>query len=209
MGTIAYQITSVSIIYLTVSTGTDQRKHQSSASLAFVRGIQRWPVNSPHKGPVAQKMFPFSDVIMILRLYTGPRQLSSSLPGITSPAVPPSRARKAPRCASAYSLTSPTGTRNGQMKRYDISRYRYNTATHSLSPFNYIDTGKQLQIKLTPTTQGRFSVTRNISQNLERTRYFRGSMPERSKMCCRKSLGWRLLKRTEWPTSSWWLQTPN
>ena len=42
----------------------DQRKHQSSTSLAFVWGIHRWPVNSPHKGPVAQKMFPFDDVIM-------------------------------------------------------------------------------------------------------------------------------------------------
>ena len=26
--------------------GADQRKHQSSASLAFVRGIHRWPVNA-------------------------------------------------------------------------------------------------------------------------------------------------------------------
>ena len=42
----------------------DQRKHQSSASLAFVRGIHRWPVNSPHKWPVTRKMFPFYDVIM-------------------------------------------------------------------------------------------------------------------------------------------------
>ena len=39
-------------------------KHQSSASLAFVRGINRWPVNSPHKWPVTWKMFPFDDVIM-------------------------------------------------------------------------------------------------------------------------------------------------
>ena len=38
--------------------------HQSSASLAFVRGIHRWPVNSPHKLPVTRKMFPFDDVIM-------------------------------------------------------------------------------------------------------------------------------------------------
>ena len=45
--------------------GTGQRKHQSSASLAFVRGIHRWPVNSLHKWPVTQKMFPFDDVIMI------------------------------------------------------------------------------------------------------------------------------------------------
>ena len=42
-----------------------QRKHQSSASLAFVRGIHRRPVNSPHKWPVTRKMFPFDDVIMI------------------------------------------------------------------------------------------------------------------------------------------------
>ena len=41
----------------------DQRKHQSSASLAFVWGIHRWPVNFPHKGPVTRKMFPFDDVI--------------------------------------------------------------------------------------------------------------------------------------------------
>ena len=42
-----------------------QRKHQSFVSLAFVRGIHRWPVNSPHKGPVTRKMFPFDDVIII------------------------------------------------------------------------------------------------------------------------------------------------
>ena len=50
----------------TVYSDADQRKHQSSASLAFVRGIHRWPVNSPHKGPVTRKMFPFDDVIMNL-----------------------------------------------------------------------------------------------------------------------------------------------
>ena len=64
MGTIAYQITSLTIVYSTVYSGTDQRKHQSSASLAFVRGIHRRPVNSPHKGPVTRKMSPFDDVIM-------------------------------------------------------------------------------------------------------------------------------------------------
>ena len=42
-----------------------QRKYQSSASLAFVRGIHRWPVNSPHRGSVALKLFPFDDVIII------------------------------------------------------------------------------------------------------------------------------------------------
>ena len=44
---------------------TDRRKYQSSASLALVWGIHQWPVNSPHKGPVTRKMFPFDDVIMI------------------------------------------------------------------------------------------------------------------------------------------------
>ena len=48
----------------------DQRKHQSSASLAFVPGIHRWPVNSPHKEPVTRKMFPFPDVIMTYTVET-------------------------------------------------------------------------------------------------------------------------------------------
>ena len=43
-----------------------KEKKQSSTSLAFVRGIHRGPVNSPHKGPVTRKMFPFDDAIMIL-----------------------------------------------------------------------------------------------------------------------------------------------
>ena len=65
MGAIASQITSLTIVYLTVYSDTDQRKHQSSASLAFVRGIHRRPVNSPHKWPVTRKVFPFDDVIML------------------------------------------------------------------------------------------------------------------------------------------------
>ena len=64
MGTIASLITSFTIVYWSVYLGADQRKHQSSASLAFVRGIHRWPVNSPHKWPVTRNMFPFGDVIM-------------------------------------------------------------------------------------------------------------------------------------------------
>ena len=66
MGAIASKITSLTIVYSTVYSGADQRKHQSSASLAFVRGIHRRPVNSPHKWPVTRKMFPFDDVIMRL-----------------------------------------------------------------------------------------------------------------------------------------------
>ena len=62
MGATASQITSLLIVYSTVYSGADQRKHQNSASLDFERGIHRWPVNSPHKGPVTRKMFPFDDV---------------------------------------------------------------------------------------------------------------------------------------------------
>ena len=65
MSVMASQITSLAIVYLTTYSGANQRKHQSSASLAFVWGFHQWPVNSPHKGPVTRKMFPFDDVIMI------------------------------------------------------------------------------------------------------------------------------------------------
>ena len=64
MGTMESQITNLTIVYSTVYSGTDQRKHQCSPSLAFVPGIHRWPVNFPHKGPVTRKMFPFDDIIM-------------------------------------------------------------------------------------------------------------------------------------------------
>ena len=67
-GAIASQITSLTIVYSTVYSDADQRIHQSSASLAFVRGINRRPVNSPHKWPVTRKMLPFDDVIMLLRV---------------------------------------------------------------------------------------------------------------------------------------------
>ena len=41
MSAMASQITGVSIIYSTICSGTYQRKYQSSASLAFLRGIHR------------------------------------------------------------------------------------------------------------------------------------------------------------------------
>ena len=66
MGAISSQITSLTIAYSTVYSDADQRKHQSSASLAFVRGIHRRPVNSPHKWPLSRKMFPLDDVIMMM-----------------------------------------------------------------------------------------------------------------------------------------------
>ena len=61
MSAMASQITSVSIICSTVCSGAGQRKQQSSASLACVREIQRWPVDSHHKGPVTRKIFLFDD----------------------------------------------------------------------------------------------------------------------------------------------------
>ena len=64
MGAIASQITSLTIVFSTVYSDADERNHQSSAPLAFVQGIHRGPVNSPHKWSVTRKMFPFDDVIM-------------------------------------------------------------------------------------------------------------------------------------------------
>ena len=64
MGTVTSQITSLTIVYSTVYSDADQRKHQSSVSLAFIRGIHRGLVDSPHKWPATWKMFPFNDVIM-------------------------------------------------------------------------------------------------------------------------------------------------
>ena len=66
MSTMASQITSLTIVYSTVYSGANLIIHQSPASLAFMMGIHRWPVNSPHKGSVTRKMFLFRDVIMLL-----------------------------------------------------------------------------------------------------------------------------------------------
>ena len=64
MSSMASQITSLTIFSSIVYSGADQRKHQSSASLSFERGIHWWPMNSQHKGPVTRKMFPFDYVIL-------------------------------------------------------------------------------------------------------------------------------------------------
>ena len=64
MSTMASQIYSLTIIYLSVYSGLDQRKYQWSAALAFVRGMTgKFPAQ---KGPVTRKMFPFDHVIMKL-----------------------------------------------------------------------------------------------------------------------------------------------
>ena len=87
MSAMTSQITSPTIVYSTVHLGADQRKYQSSASLVFVRGIHRWPVNSPPKWPVTRKMFPFDDVIMSCSQVTpwtgtlmGPKPLTMAVP---------------------------------------------------------------------------------------------------------------------------------
>ena len=73
MGAIASQITSASI----VCWGADHRKHQSSASLAFMRGIHRWPVDSSHKGPVTRKLFPCDDFFMVHEFLTSSASLNT------------------------------------------------------------------------------------------------------------------------------------
>ena len=57
MSAMSSQINGDSIVCFAVCSGADHRKHQSFASLAFARGIHRWPVDSPHKGPVTRKCF--------------------------------------------------------------------------------------------------------------------------------------------------------
>ena len=63
----ASQITSVPIVCSTVCSDADQREHQSSASLAFVKGNPPVTSGYPSKGPVTLKMFPFDDVTMTNR----------------------------------------------------------------------------------------------------------------------------------------------
>ena len=80
MSPMASQMTSLTIVYTTVYSDTDQRKHPSSASLAFVREIHRRPMNSPHKGPVTRKLFPFDDIIMVWvkASSTKPKQITAT-----------------------------------------------------------------------------------------------------------------------------------
>ena len=57
MSTMPSQIISVSIICSTVCSGADQRKHQSFSSLAFVRGIHRWPEITARRASNAENVF--------------------------------------------------------------------------------------------------------------------------------------------------------
>ena len=53
MSVMASQIKS---ICSPIGSCADQRKHQSSDSLAFVRGIHQWPVNSTHRASNAENV---------------------------------------------------------------------------------------------------------------------------------------------------------
>ena len=64
MSAMAHQMTGASFFYSTVCSVAEHRKHQSFASLAFVRGMHQWLLNCPHKGSITRKMFPFDNVIM-------------------------------------------------------------------------------------------------------------------------------------------------
>ena len=79
MGTMASQINSLTIVYSNVYSGADQRKHQSSASLAFITGFyvgnSRVANEFPAQRAVTRKMFPFDDVIM-----TEPRNTCTRCP---------------------------------------------------------------------------------------------------------------------------------
>ena len=80
MDPVASKITSLTIVYSTVYSDAYQIKHQSSVSLAFVRGIHRSPVNSPHKWPVTRKMFPFDDVILATMFFAKPHNNTGGRP---------------------------------------------------------------------------------------------------------------------------------
>ena len=68
MGAIASQITSLTIVHSIFFSDADRRKHQRSASLAFMRGFHRSPVHFPQNWPITRKRFSFDDVIMWIRV---------------------------------------------------------------------------------------------------------------------------------------------
>ena len=64
MGAIASQITSLAIVYSAFYSGVYKKKTSKLRVTGLCVGNSPGPVNSPHKGPVTRKMFPFDDVIM-------------------------------------------------------------------------------------------------------------------------------------------------
>ena len=78
MGVMASQITSLMIVYSTVYSGADQRKHQSSVSLAFVRRIHRVPGEFPAQMASYAEKVPFDYVTMIRQSVRFPRERISN-----------------------------------------------------------------------------------------------------------------------------------
>ena len=140
MSTMESQITSLTIVYLTVYSGADQRKHKISASLACVRGIHRPPVNYLHKGPVTRKIFQFDDVIMCVIV----------LPLPVSRCPPPVAADAQRRLAAV--IVDKTPSTNPQWSLFVDIRSHHNTALPDLRnwtliyptkyKYNYIALGK-------------------------------------------------------------------
>ena len=110
MSAIASRITSLTVVYLTVYSDSDKRKHQSSASLAFATGINQWPVNSPHKWPVTRKMFPFDDVIVSQCTCLGVNQWTKKK----------SRKRHPPHCDVTNSSTTASAIRGGDSVTHNL-----------------------------------------------------------------------------------------
>ena len=134
MVAMASQITSLTIVYSTVYSGADERKHQRSASLALVWGIR--PVNSPHKWPVSRKMFPFDDVIMYreecIIVGKGCHNLSGLVGAIT---LFPGRSSDTHYVLYCYSLS---GENHSQNTSHDLSYcyIAYVTTLRNVALFN-------------------------------------------------------------------------
>ena len=64
MSMMASHTTGILVVYWNVCSGADKKNTKAPRHLAFVRGIHRWTVSTPHQGPVTRKMFPFDNVIM-------------------------------------------------------------------------------------------------------------------------------------------------
>ena len=75
MDGIAFQITSLTIVYSIVYSDADKKKTSKLRVTGLCVGIHREPVNSPHKWPVTRKMLPFDDVIILKTFSTSCRAI--------------------------------------------------------------------------------------------------------------------------------------
>ena len=128
MTMLASQITSLPVVCSIVYSDVNQRKHQSSASLAFVREIHRGPVNFPHKWPVTRKMFPFDDVIMRSWIWVG----CDKLCWINGLRLLQERLRRLvamPRCRAAIMRVQGRGAissgKSHAQSRYNLSQFAW------------------------------------------------------------------------------------